>query len=83
MFISTKTTTIYNSGTGMFFSTLFSRHCGLEDPSWSELHHFVWFLNTQLVDFENNMFVSAAAAEDLPGFSKFVLRFLIQMSRVR
>jgi hypothetical protein len=29
------------------------------------------------------MFVSAAAAEDLPGFSKFVLRFLIQMSRVR
>ncbi|XP_053396339.1 E3 ubiquitin-protein ligase rnf213-alpha-like isoform X2 [Mercenaria mercenaria] len=57
------------------------RHCGLEDPSWSELHHFVWFLNTQLVDFENNMFVSAAAAEDLPGFSKFVLRFLIQMSR--
>ncbi|XP_053396010.1 E3 ubiquitin-protein ligase rnf213-alpha-like [Mercenaria mercenaria] len=57
------------------------RHCGLEDPSWSELHHFVWFLNTQLVDFENNMFVSAAAAEDLPGFSTFVLRFLIQMSR--
>ncbi|XP_060586365.1 E3 ubiquitin-protein ligase rnf213-alpha-like [Ruditapes philippinarum] len=56
------------------------RHCGQEDPSWSELHQFVWFLNKQLVDFENN-FVSATAAEDLPGFSKFVLRFLIQMSR--
>ncbi|XP_052808680.1 E3 ubiquitin-protein ligase rnf213-alpha-like isoform X1 [Mya arenaria] len=57
------------------------RHCGVRDPSWSELHHFVWFLNTQLVDFEQNQFVSLAAAEDLPGFATFVLRFLIQMSR--
>ncbi|XP_053396018.1 E3 ubiquitin-protein ligase rnf213-alpha-like [Mercenaria mercenaria] len=57
------------------------RHCGIKDPSWSELHHFVSFFNTQLVDFEQNNFVSAAAAEDLPGFSDFVLRFLIQMSR--
>ncbi|KAL4233165.1 hypothetical protein ACF0H5_007850 [Mactra antiquata] len=57
------------------------RHCGLENPSWAELHHFVWFLNTQLVDFEHNTFVGAAAAEDLPGFAQFVLRFLIQMSR--
>ncbi|WAR07208.1 R213A-like protein [Mya arenaria] len=46
-----------------------------------DLHHFVWFLNTQLVDFEQNQFVSVAAAEDLPGFATFVLRFLIQMSR--
>ncbi|XP_053396012.1 E3 ubiquitin-protein ligase rnf213-alpha-like [Mercenaria mercenaria] len=57
------------------------RYCGIQDPSWAELHHFVWFLNTQLVDFELNNFVSAAAAEDLPGFSNFVLRFLIQMSK--
>ncbi|XP_052808603.1 E3 ubiquitin-protein ligase rnf213-alpha-like isoform X2 [Mya arenaria] len=57
------------------------KHCGVRDPSWSELHHFVWFLNTQLVDFEQNQFVSVAAAEDLPGFATFVLRFLIQMSR--
>ncbi|XP_052808614.1 E3 ubiquitin-protein ligase rnf213-alpha-like isoform X2 [Mya arenaria] len=57
------------------------RYCGVRDPSWSELHHFVWFLNTQLVDFEQNQFVSVAAAEDLPGFATFVLRFLIQMSR--
>lgn len=62
---------------------LLNRHCGIKDPSWSELRHFVWFLNTQLVDFENSAFVSLAAAEDLPGFSQFVLRFLIQMSRVR
>jgi len=58
------------------------RRCGVVDPSWSELQHFVWFINTQLVDFEDNQFVSVAAAEDLPGFSTFVLKFLLLMSRV-
>ncbi|XP_052243691.1 E3 ubiquitin-protein ligase rnf213-alpha-like [Dreissena polymorpha] len=57
------------------------RRCGVKNPSWSELHHFVWFLNTQLVDFEQNAFVGTAAAEDLPGFATFVLRFLMQMSK--
>nr|XP_022293483.1 E3 ubiquitin-protein ligase rnf213-alpha-like isoform X1 [Crassostrea virginica] len=57
------------------------RHCGIPDPSWAELRHFVWFLNTQLVDFNKSDYLSHAAAEDLPGFSQFVLRFLIQMSR--
>ncbi|KAH3735719.1 hypothetical protein DPMN_042254 [Dreissena polymorpha] len=57
------------------------RRCGVKNPSWSELHHFVWFLNTQLVDFEQNAFVGMAAAEDLPGFATFVLRFLMQMSK--
>ncbi|CAG2252466.1 RNF213 [Mytilus edulis] len=51
------------------------------DPSWSELYHFVSFLNKQLQDFEVSAFCGLAAMEDLPGFSKFVLRFLIQMSR--
>ncbi|XP_052062754.1 E3 ubiquitin-protein ligase rnf213-alpha-like isoform X2 [Mytilus californianus] len=57
------------------------RHCGIRDPSWSELYHFVSFLNKQLQDFEVSAFCCLAASEDLPGFSKFVLRFLIQMSR--
>ncbi|XP_052062680.1 E3 ubiquitin-protein ligase rnf213-alpha-like isoform X2 [Mytilus californianus] len=57
------------------------RHCGIRDPSWSELYHFVSFLNKQLQDFEVSAFCGPAAVEDLPGFSKFVLRFLIQMSR--
>ncbi|XP_052215091.1 E3 ubiquitin-protein ligase rnf213-alpha-like isoform X2 [Dreissena polymorpha] len=55
--------------------------CGIVNPSWSEIQHFVSFLNTQLVDYEQNQFVSCAAEEDLPGFSIFVLRFLIQMSK--
>jgi len=64
------------------FLSFLVRRCGVVDPSWSELHHFVWFLNTQLVDFEENQFVTVAAAKDLPGFSTFVLKFLILMSRV-
>ncbi|KAK3096790.1 hypothetical protein FSP39_003301 [Pinctada imbricata] len=57
------------------------RHCGIRDPSWSELKHFVRFLNSQLSNFETSAYCSLAAAEDLPGFAQFVLRFLIQMSR--
>lgn len=58
------------------------RHCGVRDPSWSELYHFVMFLNTQLIDFEQTNFCSKAAEEYLPGFRIFLLRFLITMSRV-
>ncbi|XP_052243455.1 E3 ubiquitin-protein ligase RNF213-like [Dreissena polymorpha] len=57
------------------------RRCGVINPSWSELQNFAWFLNTQLVDYENNQFVSNAASEDLPGYATFVLRFLMQMSK--
>ncbi|XP_052224866.1 E3 ubiquitin-protein ligase rnf213-alpha-like [Dreissena polymorpha] len=57
------------------------RHCGVKNPSWSELNHFVWFLNLQLVDFKQSPFVGTEAEKYLPGFAKFVLRFLIKMSR--
>ncbi|XP_061196022.1 E3 ubiquitin-protein ligase rnf213-alpha-like [Saccostrea echinata] len=57
------------------------RHCCVEDPSWSELRNFVHFLNTQLGDFEKSVFCGTEMAADLPGFAKFVLRFLIQMSK--
>ncbi|XP_052817087.1 E3 ubiquitin-protein ligase rnf213-alpha-like [Mya arenaria] len=55
------------------------RYCGVQDPSWSELQNFVWFLNRQLADLEENVFVTAE--EDLPGICRFVLEFMIQMSR--
>lgn len=58
------------------------RHCGVRNPSWAELHHFVGFLSTQLRNFERTDFCQFAAEEDLPGFAKFVLQFLITMSRV-
>ncbi|XP_076109129.1 E3 ubiquitin-protein ligase rnf213-alpha-like [Mytilus galloprovincialis] len=57
------------------------RHCGVKDPSWSELYHFVSFLNRQLQDFETSAFCSPIVLQDLPGFPSFVMKFLIQMSR--
>lgn len=60
----------------------FFSHCGIKDPSWSELYHFVSFLNRQLEDFEASAFCSIAAQQDLPGFADFVLTCLLQMSRV-
>ncbi|KAL8623379.1 hypothetical protein ACOMHN_065913 [Nucella lapillus] len=61
--------------------TTLLKYCGLANPSWSELTHFVSFVNQQLEDYESNVFCSMEASQDLPGFSLFVLRFLIQMSR--
>ncbi|XP_070197743.1 E3 ubiquitin-protein ligase rnf213-alpha-like isoform X2 [Littorina saxatilis] len=57
------------------------RHCGVKNPSWSELFHFVSFLNKQLEDFEHSIFCSSDLSQDLPGFPAFILRFLILMSR--
>ncbi|XP_053385748.1 E3 ubiquitin-protein ligase RNF213-like [Mercenaria mercenaria] len=59
------------------------RHCGVSNPSWSEIHHFVKFLYRQLLDFEKNknVFFSEAAQDILPGFSMFVQRCLLPMSR--
>jgi len=59
------------------------RHCGIENPSWSELKHFVNFLNVQLFACENSVFCSDIMAPDLPGFLTFVIQFMIQMSKVR
>ncbi|XP_078327262.1 E3 ubiquitin-protein ligase rnf213-alpha-like isoform X2 [Crassostrea virginica] len=80
-----KTIPVFNrfhrSGDKQSCLQILMRHCCVEDPSWAELKNFVYFLNTQLEDFEKSSFCSAALASDLPGFSKFVLRFLIQMSK--
>lgn len=59
-----------------------SSHCCVQNPSWAELRNFVHFLNTQLQDFEKSDYCSVILKEDLPGFPVFVLRFLIQMSKV-
>jgi len=59
------------------------RHCGIENPSWSELKHFVNFLNVQLSACEISVFCSEMLAPDLPGFINFVIQFMIQMSKVR
>ena len=76
----------------MSFLTILHRNCGIPDPSWSEIRHFVSFLNSQLRDCEQSFFcdmtlMSAVLAGpnvlNLEGFRSFVARFMIQMSRVR
>lgn len=66
-------------------------NCGIPDPSWSEIRHFVSFLNSQLRDCEQSFFcdmklmrsvLAGANVLNLEGFRSFVVRFMIQMSRV-
>ena len=70
---------------------LICRNCGIPDPSWSEIRHFVSFLNSQLQDCEQSFYCdmqlmrAVLAGPDvlnLEGFRSFVVRFMIQMSRV-
>ena len=63
---------------------LFSfRNCGVEDPSWAELRHFVNFLNSQLQACEESTFCNMELVGDtLEGFRSFVVQFMILMSRV-
>ena len=59
------------------------RNCGIEDPSWAELRHFVNFLNSQLQSCEESSFCNMELVGDtLEGFRSFVVRFMILMSRV-
>ena len=59
------------------------RYCGVKNPSWTELHHFIKFLNTQLEDCEGSIFCNEAVVGDvLQGFKQFVVQFMIRMSRV-
>ncbi|XP_072501344.1 E3 ubiquitin-protein ligase RNF213 isoform X2 [Notamacropus eugenii] len=57
-------------------------HCGIMDPSWSELQNFSRFLNYQLRDCEASLFCNPAFTGDtLRGFKNFVVRFMILMAR--
>ncbi|KAJ7339383.1 hypothetical protein OS493_005778 [Desmophyllum pertusum] len=69
---------------------LLLRNCGIPDPSWSEIRHFVSFLNSQLRDCEQSFFcdmqlmrtiLAGPDVLNLEGFRSFVVRFMIQMSR--
>ncbi|XP_027705939.1 E3 ubiquitin-protein ligase RNF213 [Vombatus ursinus] len=57
-------------------------HCGMMDPSWSELQNFSRFLNYQLRDCEASLFCNPAFVGDtLTGFKNFVVTFMILMAR--
>ena len=64
---------------------LFSyRHCGVTDPSWSEICHFVTFLDIQLQACETSVFCNEAFVGDvMSGLKSFVVNFMMAMSKVR
>uniref|UniRef100_A0A8D2Q7Z3 RING-type E3 ubiquitin transferase n=1 Tax=Varanus komodoensis TaxID=61221 RepID=A0A8D2Q7Z3_VARKO len=57
-------------------------HCGVKDPSWSELRNFAWFLNLQLRNCERSVFCNRDFIHDaLQGFKNFVVTFMILMAK--
>ena len=63
--------------------TVIFRNCGVRDPSWSEINHFITFFDLQLKSCENSdFFIPAVFKEDMHGLKEFVVKFMIQMSRV-
>uniref|UniRef100_A0A674JMV9 RING-type E3 ubiquitin transferase n=1 Tax=Terrapene triunguis TaxID=2587831 RepID=A0A674JMV9_9SAUR len=69
-------------GTPVECLQLFLIHCGVIDPTWSELRNFAWFLNVQLRDCEASVFCNPAFVQDaLQGFKNFVVTFMILMAR--
>ncbi|KAF6041604.1 hypothetical protein EB796_000117 [Bugula neritina] len=60
---------------------LLIKHCGLRDPTWSELRHYVYFLSNQLEKVEKSPYCSLDCADILPGFRTFVIKFMIVMAQ--
>ena len=57
--------------------------CGVKDPSWAELNHFLQFLNIQLRSCEESVFCNEVVVGDtLPGLKKFAVKFMIKMAKV-
>jgi len=67
----------------MIHLELFCRNCGLEDPTWSELRHYVHFLSSQLTKVLASPFCGPSLARELPGFKSFVVKFMLTMAKVK
>ena len=63
--------------------TLLARYCGIKNPSWSELRHFIKFLGLQLKSIEQSVYCNESLVGDvLKGMKSFAVKCMIQMSRV-
>ena len=72
-----------NSCTGYTNCFFEYRQCGIPDPSWSELNHFIEFLDTQLRSSEHSIFCNEDIIGDvMSGFKSFVVKFMVRMSMV-
>jgi hypothetical protein len=55
----------------------------VDEPSWSEIRHFVKFLDVQLQSCEKSEFIDSKFIGDvMAGLKEFVIKFMISMSRV-
>ena len=62
----------------------FHSHCGVSNPNWTEVRHFVKFLEIQLDSCEQSMYCNEAFVGDvMSGLKSFVVKFMIKMSRVK
>ena len=60
-----------------------NRYCGVNNPSWSEIRHFVKFLDLQLQSCEESVFTTEEFVRDvMAGLKGFVVKFMLSMSRV-
>ena len=60
----------------------FCSNCGIRDPSWSEIRHFIEFLDIQLKSCEESVFCDEMFIADvMSGLKSFVVKFMIRMSR--
>ena len=60
------------------------RQCGVKDPSWGEIKHFVCFLDTQLRSCEKSIYCDEDIVGDvMSGLKTFVVNFMVRMSKVR
>lgn len=65
------------------FELFIYRYCGVKDPSWAEIRHFVMFLDLQLQSCEKLLVTNQTFKGDMmAGFKGFVVKYMIQMSRV-
>ena len=56
----------------------------MNDPNWTEVRHFVKFLEIQLDSCEHSMYCDEAFVGDvMSGLKSFVVKFMIKMSRVK
>ena len=61
----------------------FCSECGVKDPSWVELNHFLKFLDIQLGTCEQSIFCNEDIVGDvMSGLKTFVVKFMIRMSKV-
>ena len=62
---------------------LYCSKCGIDNPTWAEIHHFIKFLDIQLESSEKSVFCNQAFVRDvLSGMKGFVVKFMIRMSQV-